>query len=235
MKPLSLAAICLFALVVLAGCASSTVTARQPYTGTKIARPDRILVYDFAASPADVPAESAIAGQYVPHRTPQTAEEMRTGRALGAEVAKELVAQIRAMGLPAVRAAGQPAPRAGDIVIRGYFVAVEEGSAGQRVLVGFGSGAAELRTVVEGYLMTPQGLRRLGSGEVQSGSGKTPGMLVGVAALAATGSPIGLIVGGASKLAGEKKGSETIEGAAQRTAEEIAKALRVKFQEQGWI
>ncbi|HWO99501.1 MAG TPA: DUF4410 domain-containing protein [Methylococcus sp.] len=134
-----------------------------------------------------------------------------------------------------IMAAGQPAPRPGDIVIRSYFVAVEEGSAGERVLVGFGSSAAELRTVVEGYLMTPQGLRRIGSGEVQSGGGKTPSMLVGVAALAATGSPIGLIVGGASKLAGEKKGSETIEGAAKRTADEIVGALRVKFREQGWI
>jgi len=120
-------------------------------------------------------------------------------------------------------------------VIRGYFVAVDKGSAGERVLVGFGSGAAELRTVVEGYLMTAQGLRRVGSGQLQAGGSKTPGMLVGVAALAATGNPIGLIVGGASKLRGERKGSETIEGAAQRTAKEIADQLRVKFREQGWI
>ena len=48
------------------------------------------------------------------------------------------------MGLPAVAAAGQPAPQVDDIVLRGYFVSVDEGSAGKRVLVGFGSGAAEL-------------------------------------------------------------------------------------------
>lgn len=62
------------------------------------------------------------------------------------------------MGLPAVRATGQPLPRVGDLVIRGYFVAVDPGSAGERVLAGFGSGAAELRTMVEGYLnlMTAQ-------------------------------------------------------------------------------
>jgi hypothetical protein len=103
------------------------------------------------------------------------------------------------------------------------------------VLVGFGSGAVELRTVVEGYLMTAQGLRRLGSGRLQAGGSKTPGVLVGVAAVAATGNPVGLIIGGASKLSGESKGSETIEGVAQRTANEIAGELRVKFQEQGWI
>jgi hypothetical protein len=83
--------------------------------------------------------------------------------------------------------------------------------------------------------MTRQGLRLLGTGQLESGGSKTPGMLVGIAAVAATGNPVGLIVGGASKLAGEKRGSETIEGAAQRTAKEIAEKLRVKFQQQGWI
>ncbi len=40
---------------------------------------------------------------------------------LGARVAKDLVTEIRGMGLPAVPAAGQPAPRVGDIVLMGYF------------------------------------------------------------------------------------------------------------------
>jgi hypothetical protein len=230
-----LAAIFEDALAILSGCASSDVTTRQPYTGERVARPDRIIVHDFAATSADVPAGSALAGRSAEHPTPQTAEQIETGRQLGAHVAKELVAEIRDMGLPAVRAAGQPPPRVGDLVIRAYSVSIDPGSAGERVLVGFGSGAAELRTVVEGYLMTRQGLRRLGSGQLESGGSKTPGMLVGVATLAATGNPISLIVGGASKLRGEEKGLETIEGAAQRTAQEIAEKLRVKFQEQGWI
>jgi hypothetical protein len=95
---------------VLAGCASSTITARQEYEGGKITRPDRIIVHDFAATPADVPAESEIASRYTDHSTPQTAEQIETGRKLGAQVARELVAEIQDMGLPAVRAAGQPAP-----------------------------------------------------------------------------------------------------------------------------
>jgi hypothetical protein len=54
MNALRRVAPCLFALVLVAGCASTTVTARQPYAGEKIARPDRIIVHDFAATPADV-------------------------------------------------------------------------------------------------------------------------------------------------------------------------------------
>lgn len=227
----------LLALIALAGCASTTVSNRQQYTqpGERIARPDHLIVHDFAATPNDVPADSAVAGQTSEPSTPPTAEEIEMGRKLGAAVAKELVEEIQKMGLPAVRAADQPTPDVGDLVIRGYFLSVDEGSAVKRIVVGFGSGGASLKTMVEGYLMTAQGLRRLGSGEVDSGAGKMPGVAVPLAVTLATANPIGLIVGGAAKAAGEVSGSSTVEGSGKRTAEEIAKELKVKFQEQGWI
>ncbi len=235
MKALSPVVLWLFVAVVVTGCASSDVTERRSYAGDeKIARPNSIIVYDFAASPADVWSDSAIAHRYARHSTPQTMEEIEVGRKLGAQVAQQLVAEVRNMGLPAVRAAGQPAPRVGDIVISGAFVSVEEGTRGKRILIGFGSGAAKLRTFVEGYLVTSQGLRPLGSRAIKAGGGKTPGVLVGIAGAAATGSPIGLIVGGTAKLTGET-GRETLTGMAKRTAKEIAKELRVVFKNQGWI
>ena len=139
------------------------------------------------------------------------------------------------MGLPAVHAAGQPAPRVGDIVIIGYFESIDEGSAAKRVAIGFGSGAAELTTQVEGYLMEAQGLRKLGSREIDSAGGKTPGVAVPLAVTLATANPIGLIVGGAMKVGGEATGSSTIKGSAKRTAKKIADELRVSFEKQGWI
>jgi Domain of unknown function (DUF4410) len=234
MKPLSRAASCLLALVVAAGCASTEVTERQRYEGAQLPRPDRIIVHDFTANAAEVPPESAFAAEMAGAPAP-TPEQLEVGRKLGAQVARDLVTELRGMGLPAVPAAGQPPPRPDDIVLRGYFVSVDEGRVGRRVLVGFGSGAAELRTAVEGYQMTAQGLRPLGRGEVRSEGGKLPGMVLPAAVLAATASPIGLIVGGTAKATGEVTGSETIEGAADRTAEEIAAQLRTAAEEQGWI
>ncbi|MCE3249718.1 MAG: hypothetical protein K0R41_3543 [Geminicoccaceae bacterium] len=231
MKPLSRAASWLLALVLVAGCASTEVTDRERYQGAKLARPDRIIVHDFTANPAEVPPESAFAAELA-GATPQQAE---LGRKLGAQIAQELVAELRAMGLPAVAAAGQPAPQVDDIVLRGYFVSVEEGSARERVLVGFGKGAAELRTAVEGFQMTAEGLRPLGRGEVRSGGGELPGVVLPLAVVAATANPIGLVVGGAVKLTGEATGSDTIEGSAKRTAEEIAAQLKTTAEEQGWI
>jgi hypothetical protein len=146
--------------------------------------------------------QSAIAGQGLAS-APQTAAQLAIGRKLGAEIAKDLVAELQTMGLPAVRAVGQPGPRVGDGLVVGYFASVDAGSATERVVLGFGAGGAELKTVVKGFLMTAQGLRALGSGEVEAGSGKMPGGAVPLVVAVATANPIGLVVSGAAKAYGE--------------------------------
>jgi hypothetical protein len=233
----ALFALGLLILVTVAGCASMKVTDRQVYEGPKRPRPDRIIVHDFAATPADLPPWSEAASRHANAEpsTPPSAEEIEVGRKLGAHVAEKLVQEIRDMGLPAVRAAGQPAPRVDDVVLVGYFTSLDEGSAAKRVTIGFGKGAAKLTTAVEGYVMTEQGLRKAGSGTVGSSAGKTPGVAVPAAVMVATANPIGLIIGGAAKVGGEVSGSSTIEGVATDTAKKIADTLRVTFQKQGWI
>jgi len=226
---------CLFAMVVAAGCASTTVTDRQQLVTGQLPRPEHIWVYNFAATAADVPADSTLAGQYAAGATPQTAEQIATGRQLGAQIAAELVEEIRGMGLPAARAVAGTIPRINDLVIRGYLLSVKEGSAAERIAIGFGSGASELRTAVEGYQMTAQGLRELGSGTTDSGGSKTPGAAVGVAGLIATGNPAGLIISTGMKVYGEESGSSTVEGRAKQTAKEIADVLKKRFEQQGWI
>jgi hypothetical protein len=92
-----------------------------------------------------------------------------------------------------------------------------------------------LSTAVEGYQMTTLGPRLLGSGKLESGGNKTPGAIVPLAVLAATANPIGLVVTGTAKVVGEATGRNKIEGAAKRTAEEIADRLEVRFRELGWV
>jgi hypothetical protein len=224
----------LLVLLALAGCASTEVTSRQTYAGPALPRPDRIIVREFGAVPREMPADSALAAD-ADAALPQTAEDVEVGRELGAKVAERLAAKLRDMGLPAVEAAEAAPARPGEIVVEGDFYAIEEGDAGRRVLVGFGSGAAELRTAVEIYRMTPDGLRHLAGGTTGSAGGKTPGMAAPLAVYAATGNPLGLIVVGAMKLRGERTGSSAIEGAAERTAGEIAAQLRAGAEKQGWI
>ncbi len=97
------------------------------------------------------------------------------------------------------------------------------------------SGASELTVAAEGFQMTAHGLRKLGSGTTDSGGSKSPGGVVGLAALVAKGNPAELIVETGVKVYGEKTGSSKVEGRAKQTAEEIAEVLKKRFQEQGWI
>ena len=106
----------------------------------------------------------------------------------------------------------------------------------ERVVVGFGTGTAEVKTHVDGYRMTEAGMQRLGGGDVSSGgAGKSPGMLVPALVTVATHNPVGLVVGGAVKAEGEVSGRTTDEGSAKRIADEISKHLKDLFERQSWI
>jgi hypothetical protein len=227
--------LCLFALLPLSVHAGTRITERHEIVTEEIPKPAHIWVYDFAATAADVPAGSDLAGQVSEHSKPQTPEQIATGRKLGAEIAAELVKDIRAMGMPAERPMEGTKPQINDLVIRGYLVSVVAGSEKKRIAIGFGSGESELKVAVEGFQVTADGLRKLGGGSTDSTGGKAPGASLGVVGLIALHSPIGLIASTGMKVHDEKTGESTLEGRARDTAKEIASVLRERFQEQGWI
>ena len=224
-------------LVVLVGCASSQTAQRQSYAAQEqIPRPGRIIVYDISATPSDIPATAAITGSYSQRQSPQTADEIRVGRQLGNLVAANLVRKILDMGMPAQRAGHGPPPQLGDVLITGQFISIEEGDRAKRVFIGFGKGSGELLTHIEGYLVARDGHRLLGLRQVATSGGKKPGLIVPGIVAVATKSPVGLIVRSAISVKDEKKGgAETLEGAAKRTADEMAKELKTIFRQQGWI
>ena len=223
---------CLLGVVLLAGCAKTKVIEHQRAVYEFLPRPNHIYVYDFSASPTDVAKDSALAGQVA---APPTAELASLGQQLGSTIGARLIDSIREMGLPAERGVYGQNMQPNDIVIRGYLVSVEEGSAAKRMTIGFGSGNSQLTTFIEGYQVTLQGLRKLGSATMAAEGNKTPGAGVGAASWAITGSPVGLAVSGGMKLYGEASGNATVEGRAKQTAKEIAEKLKARFQEEGWI
>lgn len=224
-----------FLLLPLGVCAGTKITSQDEVVFGELPRPAHIWVYDFAATEADVPAESALAGQHSEHSPPQTPEQIDEGRKLGAEIASELVERIDAMGLPAVRPTADAKPQIDDLVIRGYLVSMIAGSEKKRFLIGFGSGESELQVAVEGFQMTSSGLRKLGYGTTKSTGGKGPGTALGVVGFVATHNPLGLVVSTGVKVHEQRSGGATLEGRAKDTAKKIADALKKRFQEQGWV
>jgi hypothetical protein len=219
----------------LFGCASTTVTDREQLVFGELPRPGNILVYDFAASADELPANSALYGNPELDPTPQTAEQVAEGKRLGALIATSLVADIQDMGMVAELATPEAKPQLNDLVIRGYLISVKEGSEGKRIIIGFGDGSSDLKTAVEAFQMTATGLRKLGSGDLNAEGAKTPGTALGLAALIATHNPVGLIVSGGMHAYGEATGSSKVEGRAKQTAKEISEVLNKRFEEQGWI
>lgn len=226
---------CLVALLVMTGCASTKITSRDEIVTGKLPRPDTIWVHDFAATPADVPDKSVLTGLDLEHRTPQTDKEIAAGRQLGAEIASQLIEQINGMGMHAEHAVTGTKPQINDIGIEGYLISIKEGSAGKRFAIGFGSGASDLKVAAEGFQMTAEGWRKLGSGTTDAEGAKTPGADLGVVGLLATHNPAGLIISSGMKIYGEESGSATVKGRAKQTANEIAAVIKKRCQEQGWI
>ena len=222
-------------LLVIAGCATTTVTNQTPMVQGDVPRPKTIWVYPFVGAPADMPADSSIAGSFSQPSTPLTSDQIDTGRQLGGLIAKDLVDDINAMGMNAALAGPGTTPQVGDGIIRGYLVSVNSGSAAGRFVIGFGAGAAELDTVVEGYAVTPTGLRKLGSGSLNASGNKMPGMVAPAAVAIATGNPLGVAIMGGVKVIGEATGRSGIEGRAKATADEIAGQLKSRFTDRGWI
>lgn len=231
----ALSSVTIVCLVGAMACSSIGIQNREEYRGEKLARPDRILIHDFAANPDDLPSWSEAARANAGARATVSADEAEAGRQLGIQMTQALVKRIDAMGLDAERAAGARSPEVGDLVIVGHLASVEEGSGFKRVVVGFGSGAAEVTSHVEGYLKTSEGMRKLGSGDASSNKGRSPGVVVPLAVTIATANPIGLLVTAPIKIGGEITGRNSVEGVGERMADEIADVLEEKFREQGWI
>jgi hypothetical protein len=216
-KPTNISRLCVVMLMV--GCASNQVTTDpQISANEQLPKPEHILVYDF------VPASS---GQAISDASMQTQ--------VGKEITINLVNSIRGMGMPAEHASPTTPMQINDIVLKGYILSMKEGNETERVAIGFGSGASDLKVQVEGYQMTSHGLRKLGSGTDDAGGSKSPGTALGVAGAIATANPAGLIISTGMKVYGEESGSSKVEGRAKQVVQEIADRLKSKFQQQGWI
>jgi hypothetical protein len=235
MKTRNFISLCMLALFAIAGCATTKVSDRDQLVTGQLPKPNHIWVYDFAASAADIPANSVFGGAGLQDASDQSAENIATGREIGAQIAGELVTAIQQMGLPAELGTKGSTVQIDDLEIRGYVISLKKGSETERVAIGLGAGSSELKVAVEGFQMTAQGLRKLGSETTDATGNKTPGMGVGLLSMLATHNPAGLIISSGLKAYDEKSGRDKLQGRAKQTAKEIAEQLKKKFEEQGWI
>ncbi len=204
-------------LSLVVGCAGgSSRQTRQHVRDRTLPRPPVLLLYDFAVAPADAPPS----------------EKIKQDRAIARSLTEQAVTKIGQRGIRAQRATASTTVPLHAVVVKGQFVTVEEGSGGQRVLIGFGAGKSELRANARAYQMTESGLKIISEGKGEAHGGSSPGLAASAIVAGATGSAAGLVIGGARHLHTEIKGpmKENI----GRLADQMAEIAAAFYSRQGW-
>jgi hypothetical protein len=226
-------------VLTLAACGSSHVQTAGPGIATRNARPDRIIVQDFAAQPSVVTLDSGIGARVVRAvgSASTDADQRETAAKVVAKLTDTLVKELNTTGIPATPGAVLPslAPNYTSLVVAGSIVSIDEGNRTRRNVVGFGAGASKVTAQVDVYYQSPgQAPRLLQSFNADSESGKKPGLAVAGVGAAAGRAATSAAVAVGSDVASEKLGA-TVEDDAARMGDEIATALKTLFADQGWI
>jgi hypothetical protein len=223
------------ALSGLAGCARTSVEGLN-VQALGLQRPQQIVVHDFAVSADAVTPDSAIGSKIVDmvKSTPEAEQQMKIGQEVAKVVTENLVKEITKLGIPAV-SADKATPVAGpSLAIEGQFLTVNEGNRLRRAIIGFGAGASEVRTLVQIFETTNDGKRLVEDFYTTVKSSRKPGLgpMAGVGAAAGRAATSAVVSTGVGVATAH---SQTVEGDAKNTADEIAKQLKSFFIQQGWI
>jgi len=207
-------------------------------TAPGLPRPQLILVYDFAtSSPSAVALDRSIGARLLRMAgdEPIVTDEEKIAQEVARIVTENLVKQINDLGIPAQPGTVGTPPVAGPVLaIEGQFLSVDQGNRAQRMMIGFGAGASEVRTLVQIYETTAEGRRLVEDFYTTVKSSRKPGLgpMAGAGAAAGRAAETAAMSTGVGVMTAR---SQTVEGDAKNTADEITKQLKKFFVEQRWI
>jgi hypothetical protein len=138
------------ALTVMAGCARVSTEHVQKSTD-RLARPELILVHDYQVSRDEVQLDSAISSRVkrAMKSTPEADAQLKVEQEVSRALTTTLADEIQKLGIPA-EPARMASPAAGPTLsIEGQIVSIDEGNKAKRLVIGFGSGASEVRTLTQ--------------------------------------------------------------------------------------
>jgi hypothetical protein len=196
------------ATLLFAGCSTSTVTPTvRP--GDTLARPDRVLVYDFAVVPDELAIKGGLDSQAPggAGADAQTKEDIEVGQDFARALAENLLRELRHRGIDSDRAAATPPPGPDTASIRGRFLRTRQSD--RSTLVGFGFRDGQVRAQIQIFQGTGFNLRLVAESESTIKSNLTPGLGPTRAAI--------------------------VEADAKRTAAQVAERIEDYYKRQGWI
>lgn len=232
---------CLALAVMLAGCASASVTpdtSGPPLTTASSVRPGRIVVDDFAFSASQVSENTAIGARILNSfsSTPAEQREDAIGKEAADALAAEIAKQLGDLGFTVVRGNATTVSQEGDLLIDGEFLNVDEGNRLRRLVIGFGAGASKLDTQVNVYRVTAGARNSLLQFTTHADSGRMPGAAVtmGAGAAAQGGATAGMAAANVAA-GGAKTYTSQVAYLSDKTADQVVAYLSQYFAQQGWI
>lgn len=233
--------VCLATAVMLAGCASASVTpdsSGPPPVAASSVRPGRIVVDDFAFSASQVSENTAIGARILNSfsSTPEQQREDAIGKEAADALATEVAKQLGALDFTVIRGNATTVYSEGDLLIDGEFVNVSEGNRLRRLVIGFGAGASKLDTQVNVYRITAGARQPLLQFTTHADSGKMPGaaLTMGAGAAAQGGATAGMAAANVG-LGGAKTYTSQVGYLSDKTADQVVAYLSQYFAQQGWI
>jgi hypothetical protein len=225
-------------LALLAACTSGASV--NETDGAMLPRPQVVVVQDFAVAPGEVQLDRGLSATLdrtldaAGSTAPPAAQELQVGRQAADALANKLVVEIQDLGFQAQRGAGLPPGVQTGLLVTGQFLAVEQGSAAERVAIGLGAGRSDVRVQSQVFAATPQGRRLAEEITVDAKSGLTPGMAETMGAGALAGHLLVSTAASAALHAVSESVGTSVVADADRAAKGIAKQLARFFAEQGW-
>ena len=229
----SLFAVLCVAFTCIAACGQTGVRPVSRTGDVNLARPARILVYNFAVSEAEVTEAHGILRQQ-----PTIKDPVERGREIGRQVAEvlavELVEGLRGLGFKVERAGAATLSTGEDLLVDGQFVNVDEGDRLRRLVLGFGLGGSTVGTRVQLYSGIDRAM--LMEFTTHSNSSKMPGAAatMGAGAAISGGVSAGAAIGTAV-VSGVKSYRSDVERMAAASGDEAVRYLSEFFAKQRWI
>ena len=175
--------------IALAGCSSTTVAPTFP-AATGLPKPDRVLVFDFAATPAEAGIGDGIGS------LPQTEEDVQVGKAFAQALSVNLVKDLRDQGIDAYRANEAAPPGETTASIKGRLLRDDRGTSTTSTPVGFSLRSSQVRAQVQVSQGTGIKLQLVGEAE--------------------TATPSSLIAGSGTKAGVDADAASTAQAVAER-------------------
>ncbi|GAN75855.1 DUF4410 domain-containing protein [Acidisphaera rubrifaciens] len=227
----------LLAVLLLAACARGHVTpvATAPAAGTPA--PMRVLVTDFAVSPAAVHLDSGLAARLMRSGSSVAAqqEQQTAAETTQAALRRTLVAKLQSYGLPAeyLPPGYKPPPR--SALVQGHILAINEGNRTRRTVVGLGAGKSSVAGDAQLTYVGAGGTKFLAAFSGSADSGRMPGAAetMGVGAAAGSLGAATAVTGGTHALAETRR--TTNEANADQLADALARQIADYAASQGWI